>query len=445
MDCPHCGHRDLPQGSRFCPYCTEPIATLPDDRDIPIAATEFFDFELRAWQRGEDLIQVLVHSSPAGDMRRPVDVRLDPEQLRDIRPMVDRFWRDGQGPSRGTRRAAIEAGQYLSQLLLPTPVFTRLVRSQERVAPHGLRIRLCLDQSLVDLPWEFLYWPDLADGDALAGFLVLNPQISLVRQAPTLAVLPAETHETRQRMVFAGAHQWTPEGRDWWQIDAVFQHLSQSLEDVRDLLCLDRVRAEEDSIIAGLGQPTSIFHYTGHVEVEDDRGYLVGDVHQQPGAGAKYERLYAETLGARLQRAGTRLAVFSACNSGRWPFVKPLLQAGLPALVGTQGLVSVQGASAFCQKLYASLALGLSLDEAVTWARLHLLEPDTSAFGETFEWGVFMVYMPAREAVLFPRPEERALRERQQQARRERWQTVIYVTQNIGTVAPGGRVVGLNQ
>jgi hypothetical protein len=32
----------------------------------------FIDFELRAWQADAEHVQVMVHSSPAGDMREPV-------------------------------------------------------------------------------------------------------------------------------------------------------------------------------------------------------------------------------------------------------------------------------------------------------------------------------------------------------------------------------------
>jgi len=68
-------------------------------------------------------------------------------------------------------------------------------------------------------------------------------------------------------------------------------------------------------------------------------------------------------------------------------------------------------------------------------------EQGISASAEIFEWAVFMVYVPAREAVLLPQPEQRALRERQQNARSERQQTIINVYQNIVSVV-GGTVVG---
>jgi hypothetical protein len=110
-------------------------------------------------------------------------------------------------------------------------------------------------------------------------------------------------------------------------------------------------------------------------------------------------------------------------------------------LIGNQGVVSTGGANAFCHKLYTSLAIGLSLDEAVTWARLHLLEPGVSPLRESYEWGTFMVYMPSTESVLFPQPAERESQQRQAHARLERQQTIYNVVQIIGSVE-GGTVVG---
>jgi hypothetical protein len=39
------------------------------------------------------------------------------------------------------------------------------------------------------------------------------------------------------------------------------------------------------------------------------------------------EKIYVEALAPALAVAGTRLAVMSACNSGFWTVVKPLLDA----------------------------------------------------------------------------------------------------------------------
>lgn len=262
-------------------------------------------------------------------------------------------------------------------------------------------------------------------------------------------------------MVYAGTRFYLGD-RDVWEAEQEHQRLSHTLHEVRDLLAIEFTETPGDQLSQALMRPASVFHYSGHIGSFGGQACLVREVSTSPleRSAAQTERhpqirgfygshevymdpLDCEELASLLRRAGTRLAIFSACNSGRWLFVRPLLEAGLQVVVGVQGVVSVRGASAFCQKLYASLALGLSLDEAVTWARLHLLEPGVSPFQESLEWGAFMVYMPTREAVLFPRPEVGGVQQRQESARRQREQTIIYVNQTIYGNVTDGAVIGV--
>ncbi len=54
--------------------------------------------------------------------------------------------------------------------------------------------------------------------------------------------------------------------------------------------------------------------------------------------------------------------------AGQCPtFVRPLIESGIPAMVGASDVIYSDAALAFCSKLYQSLAVGLSLDEAVTY------------------------------------------------------------------------------
>jgi hypothetical protein len=84
------------------------------------------------------------------------------------------------------------------------------------------------------------------------------------------------------------------------------------------------------------------------------------------------------------------------------------MRAGVPAVVGVQGLVSNIAALNFAEKLYQSLEVGLSLDEALTFARLCVVEPERSFYD--CDWGRFMAYMPTESAVLFLRSERSAIR-----------------------------------
>jgi hypothetical protein len=81
--------------------------------------------------------------------------------------------------------------------------------------------------------------------------------------------------------------------------------------------------------------------------------------------------------------------------------VKPFLDAEIPVVIGVNGIIATQSTIEFCKKLYESLAVGLSLDEAVGRARLHVLEWDDQH--NLFDWGLYMIYMRSSDAVLFPR------------------------------------------
>lgn len=388
----------------------------------------FLDFQISAWQSGVDHVQVMVHSSPAGNMRRPVSVPFDTQESDDLRRV---FQESGWYSQRDIDQRLVELGRHLASVILPRPVYVLLMSSLERIPPDGgLRLRLCLDESLVDLPWEYVYRPDVYDPGSLVGFLCLDPRISLVREAPATTLTISASNEG-QCMVFAGAF-WSG-SRDHWGVVGEYEDLGEALAPVRDLLDLDFVTAAEDHIEDALREPAAIFHYSGHTDVARGRGYLVREVGGVDANRQVVDPLYSERLADLLQGAGTRLAVFSACNSGRWPFVEPLIRAGLPALVGTQGTVTARAANAFCEKLYLSLAVGLSLDEAVTWARLHVLNSAGFSGETSLEWGAFMVYMPTMEAILFPRSGDGLNRE-QEATRNARQDTIDDVYGVVGEV-----------
>jgi hypothetical protein len=58
--------------------------------------------------------------------------------------------------------------------------------------------------------------------------------------------------------------------------------------------------------------------------------------------------------------------------------VRPFLRAGIPTVIGVQGSVSNLAALNFAVSLYKSLAVGLSLDEALTYAGLYVVKPGRS-------------------------------------------------------------------
>ena len=322
----------------------------------------------------------------------------------------------------------------LARLLLPDDVWRLLGESLRIIAPQaalGLRLRLCLDDDLIDLPWELLYRRDIEAPAARSGFLLLDGRISLVREPPSLVAARKETDRT-QHGLFVGA--LFDDGSDTWSVAIEHASLAKSMRPLKDLIKFDFVRADTtDEVDRALGAGCDLFHYAGHTEVEEGRGAIVQLASAQSNARnptvSRLEAIpnraawaWSDILALRLSRAGTKLAVFNACNSGFWPFARPFMRAGVPAVVGVQGLVSNIAALNFAEKLYQSLAVGLSLDEALTFARLCVVEPEHSYYD--CDWARFMAYMPTESAVLFPRSEGNVIRRRQQRVRAERAKTI---------------------
>jgi hypothetical protein len=398
---------------------------------------EFHDFQIRAWTIDRKSAAVLVHSSPAGAMQRPETVVLDWERLGAFRKIF-------QSLREVTPIQLTAGGRELASVVFPAPVVGLLIRSLERVDPEdGLRVRLCLDGALSDLPWEYLILPDVAGPRTPGGFLALDARVSLVREPPQPGRQRPSLRK-KQRLLFFGARLQSAAGEDLWKTAEEKDSLFRALEPASVLLETRAVLSNESDCQTALMREKAavdIFHYSGHTDVEGGTGYLLArDVDSE---GQSADRLYAGALGSLLRRAGTTVAVFSACNSGSWAFVEPLLRAEVPVVVGAQGLVEVRVATAFCQRLYSALAIGLSLDEAVTWARLHLLEPGVVLESLKWQWGTFMVYMQTPEAVLFPRPRKPQVAEQQNAARQARQVTIINVTQHIGSIQ-GGEVAGVS-
>ena len=359
----------------------------------PHQPIEYLDFELRAWRPDCERIEVMVQNSPAGKMANSISVS---------QPQIeDALLRIG---SNATVEDAVKAGRAMSRILLPEPVYNLLkqsLRIASRQSGMGLRLRLLLDVFLSDLSWEFLYRPDMGNGNALSGFLVLDASISVVRGSAKTEKISGPV-AGKQRLLFVGTF-W-PGGDDKWQVEQEYELLRSSLHKIKSLVQTEFVRASDPhGIQESLAQPAPIFHYSGHTDVDKTTGlgYLLGE------AAAEGPRVFSSHLAPMLARAGTRLAVFSACNSAGSAFVRPLIDVGIPVIVGASDVIYSDAALAFCTKLYESLAVGMSLDEAVTFARLNVAQLK-AAMGKC-DWGRFTVFMNTQEDVLFRRRERQAL------------------------------------
>ncbi|MDX5400347.1 MAG: CHAT domain-containing protein, partial [Actinomycetes bacterium] len=287
--------------------------------------------------------------------------------------------------------------------------------------------------------------PDVeAPAGDLSGFLLFDHRLSLVREAPrTTQPLPGVMKQ--QRILFAGA-LWTVGGReeDRWEVRAEYDALAAALEPVADLVSLEFLPTSGDLESAHSAR-TAILHYSGHTDVADGAAHLVRAVTEDADgrpAVRPSARLHRADLATLLRRAQVRRAGFSACNSGRWAFVEPLLRAGVPAVVGAQGTLSAHGARVFCEALYEQLTVGLSLDEALISARFRMLREGGFGGAESLEWGQFMAYLPTTEAVLIPRRARKAA-DLRATAREDSEATIAAVAERLGEApAPPSSVSG---
>lgn len=167
----------------------------PSSPKPPPPALHFAEFALRAWRDDPRYVQVIAHATPVGGMRRPASVKLS---------RIDRC--DFDIAVNETLGRAAEIGRELSRNLLPEAVLALLLESIRYTAQRGdmgLRLRLCLDEELIDLPWECLYHPDMLGAVQLNGFFLADGDVSLVREAASFPFTLAPTERT-QRALFLG-------------------------------------------------------------------------------------------------------------------------------------------------------------------------------------------------------------------------------------------------
>jgi hypothetical protein len=377
-----------------------------------ITRTEFYEFEIRAWRVDARHVDVIVHASPVGSLSRPVRVPFDRKTQRSV-----------QIDARATPTQAIAVGRALADVLLPSPVYALLqatLRDLARQPGKGVRVRLVLDEELTDVPWEFLYRREVTE-EAHAGFLVADPLVAIVRGAP-LTGLSLAAGRPPARLVFAGA-LWGD--RDGWGVDAEFADLSEEVAKVAagvDVgVRLDAAATE--TVVEAIGKGADLFHYTGHTDRDAEGAFVVGAMNRD---GDVIESTWAiAPLADRLAAAGTRFAIFNACNSASHAFVRPLLERRIPAMVGVSGVVFSDAALLFSARLYDGLLTGLSIDEAVTHARMEVLK--LCAETARCDWGTYVVYLQSRDAVLFPAPESAAMAGAQEAMRASRQESIADV------------------
>ena len=161
--------------------------------------------------------------------------------------------------------------------------------------------------------------------------------------------------------------------------------------------------ATADEIIAALQESADIFYFSGHGAFEPERGgglLLFAD-----------EAGHAQALGAGdlvpllAKQMDLRLAILNTDLSARGDATAPalaaaLVQAGLPAAIGMQGMISDTGAIRFAQRLFDALGRGQTVGAAVQAGRRELAQAEP----EGVEWVLPVLYTAAPDEVLIAAP-----------------------------------------
>ncbi len=416
---------------------------------------QYIDFylQLRDLNREAGSFRVAVLPSPAvGETREAVTVYYSPDALaKSLRQLEYRAI---------DQDSLIQFGVQLADLLLPLGEIRSLFEQAVKDAGQdgGVRLRLLTSEAeLSRLPWEYSYLLLYKGAIDYRHFLVLNPQISLVRHEPIAKRHPKVEGATSNtlRLLVAMAN---PKG------DLNLEKEKNNLTTVLDGFKVDGVTFEWQPLLenatvqdltSALMKKQELFYFAGHGQFDKD-----GYIQLQGATPGSAQAMPATQLALMLKQAGVRVAVFGACESAQrdsaseWAGIAPTLVAeGLPVVVAMQYEILDKHAIAFSEAFYVALAAGLSVDEAVSSGRLAMLGQEVSnqrtlvPAGKTdasqsdkppanVQWGVPALYMRSADSVIFPRKAS------EPSAVAEQIRKVI--EQNIGAIRDSRDFVGID-
>src|SRR6186713_895569 len=136
--------------------------------------TDYSDFVIQAKRRSLKIVDVSVFLSPSGKTEKPVAVNFTDTESQKIQESFCMNNPGQPGRMKITAEEATELGKQLAVVLFPPIIFklfTQSLAAMVKKPNTGLRIRLVLDESLVNLPWEYLYRPDRLNTEGISGFL----------------------------------------------------------------------------------------------------------------------------------------------------------------------------------------------------------------------------------------------------------------------------------
>ncbi len=360
---------------------------------------EYLDFDLRITSSPTGY-RAQVLCAPAGEASDEFTLPFSNDEIEIFRLRVGRS-------TQGTRRmesqelsAAKTFGGKLFRAAFGGNVQSCFRSSLEQAVAQnkGLRLRLRLTDApeLADLPWEYLYNPDLNRFFGLSVETPIVRYLDLPTQIKPLAIRPP----LRLLVMIASPSDYPTLAveEEWRQLQDALAGLLR-----KQIVAIDRLDPPTLPALRARLRANGYhaFHFIGHGAFDENvqDGLLLME-----DASGRGKAVPGQLLGALLHDERTlRLAVLNACEGGRASRTDPfagvaqsLLQQEIPAVIAMQFPITDEAAAAFSREFYAAVAVGLPVDAALAEARKAILTDVSDV-----EWGKPVLYLRAADGRVF--------------------------------------------
>jgi hypothetical protein len=303
-------------------------------------------------------------------------------------------------------RPPLEIGTELYRSIFQGQVRSLLDKSrgQLEISPNlGLRLKIKIDPSdeetgaLADLPWELL-----CDGET-EDFFALSRQTSLVRYLDVPRSSQPIPFTAPLRILAVGA---SPRDLPPLDLDEEIRHLENLNRSSAGVVAVEVLpHASAGAVRQALaGDTFNVLHFMGHGAFDrvSGEGMLAFE-----GSDGTVDLVSGKAFATKLRDLRSLgVVMLNACNTARAhqagvnPFrgvATALVYGGVPAVVAMQRPISDRAAIAFSTAFYRHLAIGDSIDEALTEGRqaIHSAKP------EEFEWATPVLFLRMPEGNVF--------------------------------------------
>ncbi len=364
-----------------------------------MSARVYLDFDLQIDELNASTYRVRVLNSPAGQAETTFALPFSEQDLEIF------FLRIGR-PRRGMRslnspemNEARNFGSKLYKAVFQDALQACLLRSIDKTEQQnaGLRLRLRLPPSLMDLPWEYLYDAAL---DRFFSHSINTPivrYLDLAQSIKPLAVTPP-----LKVLVMIASPSSDYEALDvedeWQKINAAVAELAG-----RGLVHLTRLPTASLSALQKQlrREQYHILHFVGHggFDQQTQDGVLLLE-----DDSGRSRFVNGNALGTLLHdHPSLRLVLLNACEGARAtrsdPFAgvaQQLVRQGIPAVIAMQFEITDKAAVILAREFYDALADGYPVDGALAEARKSIFTAEND-----IEWGTPVLYMRAPDGHFF--------------------------------------------